>query len=492
MLEAEFLASPDEVQSLLNRRSFLGKSTAGIGVMALASLLQGDARAAATSQPGPGSGSPGFPEFAPRAKRVIYLFQSGGPSHLDLFDYKPGLEKVNGQELPDSVRKGQRLTGMTSDQKTKPMAASIFKFNRHGRNGTWISELLPHTASIVDEIALVRTMTTSAINHDPAVTFCQTGAEQPGRPTLGAWLSYGLGSANRDLPSFVVLTSGQVGQNLHTRYWEAGFLPTVHQGIQFRPKGDPVLFLSNPKGMSPDTRRSILDSIRSLNELKRESIGDPEIATRIEQYEMAFRMQTSVPELMDLSREPDSTFELYGPDAKIPGTFAANCLLARRLAERDVRFVQLYHRDWDHHGGLPANIRKMAAQTDRASAALVIDLKRRGLLDDTVVIWGGEFGRTVYSQGNLTRTDYGRDHHGRCYTQWMAGGGFKPGLVYGETDDFGYNIEKDPVPIHDFHATLLRLLGVEHTHLTYRSQGRDFRLTDIAGELIPALVEGRV
>lgn len=475
--------------SPIGRRPFLGRATTGIGVVALASLLNGEGWAAPRrSAAGGRAGALEALDFAPKAKRVIYLFQSGGPSHLDLFDYKPGLEQLNGQELPDSVRKGQRLTGMTADQKTKPMAASIFRFAQHGQAGTWVSELLPHTARIVDEIALVRTMTTTAINHDPAVTFCQTGAEQPGRPTLGAWLSYGLGTANQDLPAFVVLTSGQVGQNLHTRYWESGFLPTVHQGIQFRAKGDPVLFLSNPKGMAPAMRRSILDSIRALNEMKHEAIGDPEIATRIEQYEMAFRMQTSVPELMDLSHEPDSTFALYGPDARTPGTFAANCLLARRLAERDVRFVQLYHRDWDHHGGLPANIRRQCSQTDQASAALVLDLKQRGLLDDTVVIWGGEFGRTVYSQGNLTKTDYGRDHHGRCYSQWMAGGGFKPGLVYGETDDFGYNIVRDPVPVHDFHATLLRLLGVEHTHLTYRFQGRDFRLTDIAGEVMPALL----
>jgi hypothetical protein len=461
--------------------------------MALAWLLNGEAFGAPAPAKGadPRLGTRGaLPRLhlAPKAKRVIYLFQSGGPSHLDLFDYKPKLQEMNGAELPESVRMGQRLTGMTSGQSKKPIAASIFQFAQHGKNGAWVSDLLPHTARVVDDLCIVRSMNTDAINHDPAVTFCQTGSEQPGRPTLGAWLSYGLGSENRDIPAYVVLISGQTGQNLHTRYWESGFLPSIHQGVQFRAKGDPVLFLSNPAGMSPGVRRRVLDGIREMNAMKQEAIGDPEIRTRIEQFEMAYRMQTSVPELMDLSKEPASTFEMYGPDAKMPGTFAANCLLARRLAERDVRFIQLYHRDWDHHGGLPAGIRQQCKQTDQGAAALVQDLKQRGLLDDTLVIWGGEFGRTVYSQGDLTKDNYGRDHHGRCYTLWMAGGGVKPGLVHGETDDFGYNITKDPVSIHNFHATVLSLLGIDHTKLIYRFQGRDFRLTDVEGEVVKDLL----
>jgi len=479
------MSNLNELRDLMSRRQFLSGGSALVGSAALASLLGDAASAAPAAQ---GSGALKMLHYAPKAKRIIYLFQSGGPSHLDLFDYKPNLQAVNGTELPESVRMGQRLTGMTSGQSKKPVAASIFKFERQGKNGAWLSELLPHTAKIVDDLCIVRTMKTDAINHDPAVTYFQTGAEQPGRPTLGAWLSYGLGSLNRDLPAYVVMTSGQVGQNLHTRYWEAGFLPTIHQGVQFRPKGDPVLFLSNPRGMNTATRRTVLDAIREINTQKQQSVGDPEIATRIEQYEMAFRMQASVPELMDLSKEPASTFEMYGPDAKIPGTFASNCLLARRLAERDVRYIQLYHRDWDHHGGLPAGIRSQCKQTDQPSAALVADLKARGLLDDTLVIWGGEFGRTVYSQGDLTKDNYGRDHHGRCYSLWMAGGGVKAGTVYGETDDFGYNIVKDPVEVHDFHATILRQLGIDHKKLLYRFQGRDFRLTDVAGNVVEGLL----
>jgi hypothetical protein len=476
------------LEKLLTRRRFLSGSAASLGTLALASLLNEAQAAPAAAPAGLYHGALQKLHFAPRAKRVIYLFQSGGPSQLDLFDPKPGLEKQRGIDLPASVRMGQRITGMTSGQKTLPVAPSIFKFAQHGQSGAWMSDLLPHTAKIADDLCIIRTMTTDAINHDPAVTFCQTGNQQPGRPTMGAWLSYGLGSENRDMPAFVVLLSGQTGQNLHTRYWESGFLPTIHQGVQFRSKGDPVLFLSNPDGMPPAIRRRILDGVREVNTLKRDAIGDPEIATRIEQYEMAFRMQTSVPELMDLSKEPASTFELYGPDAKVPGSYAANCLLARRMAERNVRFVQLYHRDWDHHGGLPGGIRDQAHQTDQASAALITDLKQRGLLDDTLVIWGGEFGRTVYSQGDLTPTNYGRDHHGRCYTMWLAGGGTKPGVTYGETDDFGYNIVKNPVPIHDLHATLLHLLGIDHSKLNYRFQGRDFRLTDVEGQLVQAIM----
>jgi hypothetical protein len=476
----------DTLNQAITRRQFFGSTTTGIGVIALASLLNDKLFAAEDNLRVPGA--LGRLHFAPKAKRVIYLFQSGGPSHLDLFDYKPKLVEENGKELPESVRMGQRLTGMTSGQAKKPIAAPIFKFAQHGKCGAWVSELLPHTAKIVDDLCLIRSMNTHAINHDPAVTFCQTGDQQPGRPTMGAWLSYGLGSENRDLPAFVVLLSGREGQNLHTRYWESGFLPTIHQGVQFRSKGDPVLFLSNPSGMSPAVRRRILDGVGELNRMKLEAIGDPEIATRIEQFEMAYRMQTSVPELMDISKEPESTFKLYGDDARTPGTFASNCLLARRMAERNVRFIQLYHRDWDHHGGLPGGIRSQSKQTDQASATLVTDLKQRGLLDDTLVIWGGEFGRTVYSQGDLTKDNYGRDHHGRCYTVWLAGGGVKPGLVYGETDDFGYNIVKDPLHIHDFHATILHLLGIDHVKLTHRFQGRDFRLTDIAGNVVRDLL----
>ncbi len=474
----------------LTRRAFFGRSAAGIGTLALASLLGEGAPAEAAPKTDP-LALPGAMKrlhWAPKAKRIIYLFQSGGPSHIDLFDHKPKLHERNGIELPDSVRMGQRITGMTSGQKSLPVAAPVFKFARHGKSGAWVSELLPHTAKIVDELCLIKTMETHAINHDPAVTMIQTGNQQPGRPTLGAWMSYGLGSVNRDLPGFVVLLSGQTGQNLHTRYWEAGFLPTIHQGVQFRSNGDPVLFLANPAGMTPGIRRGVLDGIRELNRLKLRSVGDPEIATRIEQFEMAYRMQTSVPELMDVSKEPESTFQLYGEEARKPGSYAANCLLARRLAERGVRFIQLYHRDWDHHGSLPGGIRSQAKQTDQGSAALVMDLKQRGLLDDTIVIWGGEFGRTIYSQGNLTKDNYGRDHHGRCFSVWVAGGGFKAGYTHGETDDFCYNIVRDPVHVHDFHATILHLMGVDHTKLVYRFQGRDFRLTDIAGETIKGLL----
>lgn len=471
----------------IDRRALLSRTLFGIGSIALTSLLGEEVASAPLGGLHPTPNTP-LPNKAPKAKRVIYLFQSGGPSHLDLFDYKPKLKEHHGIDLPESVRMGQRLTGMTSGQKTKPVAASKFAFAQHGRSGAWLSELLPHTAKVVDDLCIVRSLYTEAINHDPAVTLIQTGNQQPGRPTMGAWLSYGLGSTNRDLPSYVVLISGQEGQNLHTRYWESGFLPSVHQGVQFRSKGDPILFVSNPKGMASPVRRTILDGIRDLNREKLSQAGDPEIATRIDQYELAYRMQTSVPELMDISKESESTLAMYGPEAKTPGTFAANCLLARRLAERDVRFIQLYHRDWDHHGGLNGGLAAQACHTDQASAALIQDLKQRGLLDDTIVVWGGEFGRTVYSQGDLTKDGYGRDHHGRCFSVWLAGGGFKGGTVYGETDDFAYNIVKDPIHVHDLHATLLHLLGIEHTKLTYRFQGRDFRLTDVAGNLVPALL----
>ena len=453
-----------------SRRGFLGQ-------LALASLLKGK------------GGLPALPHHAPKAKRIIYLFMSGGPSQMELFDYKPHLEKVAGDELPESIRKGQRLTGMTSTQASFPCVPSIFDFAQHGQSGAWVSELLPETAKIVDRLTFIRSMHTEAINHDPAVTFFQTGSQIAGRPSMGAWLSYGLGTENEDLPSFVVLiTQGTGGQPIYDRLWGSGFLPTRYSGVKFRSVGDPVLYLSDPPGYDRKTRRSYLDALNDLNRINHDEYGDPEIETRIAQYEMAFRMQASVPDLTDLSDEPESTFELYGEDARKPGTFAANCLLARRLAERDVRFIQLYHRGWDQHNTLPKNIRRQAEGTDRPSAALIRDLERRGLLDDTLVVWGGEFGRTVYCQGRLTEQDYGRDHHPRCFTMWMAGGGAKQGLTYGETDDFSYNITKDPVHVHDLQATLLHMMGVDHTKLTYRYQGRDFRLTDVHGEVVNELM----
>jgi hypothetical protein len=428
--------------------------------------------------------------FPARAKRVIYLFMAGGPSQMELFDYKPKLEQLHKTELPDSVRMGQRITTMTSGQSAFPVARSLFKFAQHGQTGTWISELLPHTASIVDDLCIVKTVNTEAINHDPAITYIQTGFQQPGRPCLGAWLSYGLGAANANLPTFIVMISSgkESDQPLYTRLWSSGFLPSEHQGVQFRGIGDPVLFLSNPPGVSDGIRRRMLDGLSALNAEHYGVMGDPEINTRIAQYEMAFRMQTSVPALTDISNEPDSVLELYGPEVRKPGSFAYNCLMARRMAERDVRFVQLYHRGWDQHNSLPRRIREQCADTDQPSAALVKDLKQRGLLDDTLVIWGGEFGRTVYCQGTLEPDNYGRDHHGRCYSVWMAGGGIKPGISYGETDDFCYNIVRDPVHIHDLNTTILHCLGIDHERLTYRFQGRDFRLTDVHGHLVKDLL----
>jgi hypothetical protein len=467
-----------EHRTLLTRRHFFGRAGNAVGLAALASLLEADGRAADTPQPA---------HFAPKAKRVIYLFQSGGPSHLELLDYKPKLRDKHGTELPDSVRMGQRLTGMTSGQKSFPVIASRFGFRRHGRAGTWLGELLPHTGRVIDELCVIRSMYTEAINHDPAITYIQTGSQQPGRPSLGAWVAYGLGSPARDLPAFVVMISHGTGrdanQGLLDRLWGSGFLPSRYQGVKLRSQGDPVLYLSDPPGIDRDLRRDMLDGLARLNQLQHEQTGDPEVATRIAQYEMAFRMQTSVPDLIDLSREPKSTFDLYGPDSRKPGTFAANCLLARRLVERGVRFVQLYHRGWDQHGALVSNMPKQCQDVDQAQAGLLIDLKRRGLLDETLVIWGGEFGRTVYGQGGL-QADYGRDHHGRCFSLWLAGGGIKPGIVHGETDDYGYNIVRDPVHVHDLNATLLHCLGVDHKRLTYRFQGRDFRLTDVHGNVV--------
>jgi len=462
------------------RRHFFSRGAGGIGVAALASIFQRSGLAASAIE--------GIPHFAPTAKRVILLHQSGGPSQLDLFDYKPGLQKQRGIELPDSVRMGQRITGMTSGQGTLPVAPSIFQFKQHGKSGAWVSDLLPHTAKIVDDLTIIKTVNTEAINHDPAITFFQTGSQQPGRPSIGSWVSYGLGSANDNLPEFVVLLSQahaiNTDQPLFSRLWSSGFLPSSHQGVRFRSGGNPVLYLDDAPGISRSTRRSMLDSVAALNRKHAEQYGDPEIQTRIRQYEMAYRMQTSVPDLMDLSKEPDSTFEMYGPESRKPGSYAANCLLARRLAERNVRFIQLYHRGWDQHNDLPRDLALQCGGTDQPTAALVSDLKQRGLLKDTLVIWGGEFGRTVYSQGKLTEANYGRDHHPRCFTMWMAGGGIKPGNVIGETDDFGYNVVSDPVHVHDLQATILHCLGVDHTRLTFQFQGRRFRLTDVAGSVI--------
>lgn len=474
----------------LNRRHFLARSGVGLGSIALGSLLdRPSARAATAPSAAEFGGLQGLPHFPPRAKRVIYLFQSGAPSQMDLFDYKPTLAGKHGIELPDSIRMGQRITTMTSGQKNFPVAPSIFKFSRNGKSGAWLSELLPHTAKIVDELCIIRSLQTEAINHDPAITFVQTGSQLAGRPSMGTWVAYGLGSENQDLPAFVVLLSrGRTDQPLYDRLWGSGFLPTRYQGVKLRGGKEPVLYLANPAGCSPQTRRQMLDDIGELNNLRHSETGDPEILTRVAQYELGYRMQSSVPELTDLSREPQSVLDMYGPDVRRPGSYAANCLLARRLAERGVRFIQLYHMGWDQHTNLPAQIREQCRDTDQPSAALINDLKQRGLLDDTLVIWGGEFGRTIYSQGQLTADNYGRDHHPRCFTIWMAGGGIKPGVIHGETDDFSYNIVRDPVEIYDLNATILHLLGIEHTKLTYKFQGRDFRLTDVHGQVVKSIL----
>jgi hypothetical protein len=464
------------------RRDFLTRTSLGLGALTLGSMIDPFSLNAAMPEAG---GILGKPHFTPKVKRVIYLFQSGAPSQLDLFDYKPLLNKLNGQELPESVRQGQRLTGMTAGQTSFPLAGSLFNFKQHGQSGAWVSELMPHTAKITDELCFIKSMYTEAINHDPAVTFIQTGSQFPGRPSIGSWVSYGLGSDNSNLPGFVVLvTKDKFGQPLYSRLWGNGFLPSEHQGVQFRAGKNPVLFLSNPPGVSEKNRRTQLDHLNTLQEIQFERTGDPEIRARMSQYEMAFRMQTSVPEIMDTSGEPDYIYEMYGEDSKKPGTYAANCLLARRLIEKDVKFVQLYHQGWDQHGNLPSAIKKQCKETDQPSAALIMDLKQRGLLDDTLVIWGGEFGRTNYSQGTLSPTDYGRDHHPKCYTLFMAGAGVKAGTVYGSTDDFGYNIASDGVHIHDFQATLMHLLGVNHEKLNFKYQGRRFRLTDVHGRVI--------
>jgi len=473
----------------LSRRGFLNRFGLGLGGLALANLIQPAKLLGASAGSADRGLLNGHLHFPAKAKRVIYLFMAGGPSQIETFDYKPVLNERNGEQLPDSVRKGQRLTGMSGNQSSLPLAGSKFKFAQHGRTGAWVSELLPHTAGVVDDLCIVRSMFTEAINHDPAITFLQTGSEMSGRPSMGAWVHYGLGSDNENLPSFVVLiTPGKVDQPLYSRLWGSGFLPSEFQGVQFRSGPEPVLYLNNPAGVAPASRRLLLDRLRELHAHAAEKLGDAEMDARIAQYEMSYRMQTSVPEVMDLSAEKPETFALYGPDAKKPGTFAANCLLARRLAEKGVKFIQLYHQGWDQHGDLPRAISVQCQETDQASAALITDLKQRGLLEDTLVIWGGEFGRTSYSQGKLTADNYGRDHHPRCFSLWMAGGGVKAGTVYGETDDFSYNLVKNGVHVHDFHATLLRLLGVDHERLTYLHQGRRFRLTDVSGKVIEDLL----
>ena len=476
----------------LTRRQFFGLGARGIGIGALGSLLGGDSLFAAAAQSRTGAGGlPGLPHVPPRAKRVIFLHQSGGPSQLETFDYKPNLLRYQGTQIPDSVRMGQRIA-QAMGQSSLPVANSIYGFAQHGASGAWVSELLPHTAKIVDDLTIIKTVHTDAINHDPAITFIQTGFQQPGRPSMGAWLSYGLGTENDTLPTFVVLLSQahaiNADQPLFSRLWASGFLPSSYQGVRFRSGSTPVLFLDNPPGVNATTRREMLDAAARLNAMRQAAYGDPEIETRIAQYEMAYRMQTSVPELMDLSKEPDSVFEMYGPESRKPGTYAANCLLARRLAERNVRFIQLYHRGWDQHADLPRDVALQCRGTDQPTAALVTDLKQRGLLDDTLVVWGGEFGRTVFSQGKLTNANYGRDHHPRNFCMWVAGGGTKRGFVLGETDDFSYNVVSDPVSVHDLQATILHLLGIDHTKLTYRFQGRDFRLTDVHGTVVDKIL----
>ncbi len=487
-LNEYFLQTPEfsELNKKLDRRNFLSKTAGGLGALALSGLLSNSVDAKSTEQLIMNA----LPKIAPKAKRVVYLFMAGGPSQFETFDYKPKLLNMFGKELPDSVRKGQRLTGMSANQAVLPIVPTAFNFKEYGKNKTWVSELLPYTAQIIDEICVVKSMFTEQINHDPAITFFQTGHQLPGRPSIGSWVSYGLGSENKNLPSFIVLVSNNAAkdQPLYARLWGNGFLPSEHQGVQFRSGKDPVLFLNNPEGYDGADRQQMLGYLSKLNRVQNEVWGDPEVDARMAQYELAFRMQTSVPDVMDTSQEPEEVFNLYGKDSRNKGTFAANCLLARKLLEKDVRFVQLYHQGWDHHGGLPKNIKTQCSQTDQASAALVVDLKRRGLLEDTLVIWGGEFGRTVYSQGKLSKDDYGRDHHPRCFSMWMTGAGLKKGFSYGETDDFSYNIIKNPVHVHDFQATLLHLLGIDHEQLTFKFQGRRFRLTDVHGQVVKEIL----
>ena len=478
-----------QYESAFTRRDFLAKTGLGIGAAALAQMLGSESKADDSAA---AAAAPRFPNLAPKAKRVICLFQSGGPSHLDLFDNKPVLSQRFNEDLPDSVRQGQRITGMVASQARLALQPSKYTFKQCGPGGASISDLLPHTQSIAGDICVVNSMFTEAINHDPAITFFQTGSQQPGRPSMGSWIDYGLGRMNENLPAFVVLvsvaTKGGAGQGLLARLWGNGFLPSRYQGVQFRGAGDPVLYLSDPEGITRDRRRIMLDGIGELNRMQFERVGDPEIETRISQYEMAYRMQSSVPDLMDLAGEPKHALDLYGPDVTKPGSFARNCMLARRLAERGVSFIQLYHRDWDHHGGLPDRMPSICQDVDQPSAALVQDLKQRGLLDDTLIIWGGEFGRTPYAQGNANREKYGRDHHGRAFSIWMAGGGIRPGIVHGKTDDFGFNIVENGMHIHDLQATILSCLGIDHTKLTFKFQGRQFRLTDVHGEVVRAIL----
>jgi len=478
-----------ESKLIENRRQLFGRVSTGIGSLALASLLNPQLLAAPQKSAAARGALPGLPHFAAKARRVIYLLQSGAPSQMELLDYKPSLKKLHGKPLPDSIRQGQRLTGMTSAQKSFPIVNPPFPFRQHGKSGTWISDLLPHMSKVVDDICVVKSMHTEAINHDPAITFFQTGHQQPGRPSIGSWFSYGLGSENADLPAFVVLLSKNTfyqAQPIYSRLWGTGFLPSNHQGVKLRSQGDPVLYLNDPAGSDRSSRRKSLDALAELNRLREAEIGDPEIRTRIAAYEMAYRMQTSVPELANTADEPESTFKLYGEEARTPGTHAANCLLARRLAERDVRFIQVFHRGWDHHSNLAKHVPVLSKETDQGTAALITDLKQHGLLEDTLVIWGGEFGRTVYSQGGIKK--YGRDHHPRCFFVFFAGGGVKGGMSYGETDDFCYNITADPVHVHDFHATIMHLMGVDHERLTYRFQGRDYRLTDVYGKVVRSIL----
>ncbi|RYE21449.1 MAG: DUF1501 domain-containing protein [Sphingobacteriales bacterium] len=469
----------------INRRRFLSRMSLGLGSVALGSLLVPDLFGGIGTQDDAGF-IPGIPHFAPKAKRVIYLFQNGGPSQLESFDYKPKLTEMWGQELPASVRMGQRLTGMTSGQASFPLVGSFTGFKQYGQSGAWVSDLFPYTSKIVDDICIIKSMHTEAINHDPALTFFQTGAQQGNRPSMGAWLSYGLGSENKNLPAFTVLLSrGKgVGQGVYSKLWSNGFLDSIHQGVQFSKGEDPVLYLNDQDGLNKYERKKMLDNLAQINQLSYEEFGDPEISTKVQQYEMAYRMQTAIPEVTDVSKESDDIVKMYGPDCLVPGTYAANCLLARKLSESGVRFVQLYHQGWDQHGNLPGDMVKQAKDVDQASAALITDLKQRGLLDETLVIWGGEFGRTNYSQGTLTKDNYGRDHHPRCFSIWMAGGGIKPGTVYGESDEFGYNIIKDPVHVHDFQATVLNQLGLDHEKLIYKHLGRRYRLTDVSGKVV--------
>jgi uncharacterized protein (DUF1501 family) len=504
-----------EAELLMTRRQLFGRTTLGVGTAALSRLLTVGGLggltgiAAALDQQKRSGGLAGFPNFAPKAKQVIYLFMSGGPSQLDLWDYKPKLHDLFNTDLPDTVRRGQRVTTMTSGQTRFPVAPSKYKFSHYDnqQDGIWVSELLPHTAGVVNELCVVKTAWTEAINHDPATSYLQTGSQIPGRPSMGAWLSYGLGSLNENLPTYVVLhskvSSGKPNQPVYPRLWGSGFLPGQYQGTSLRSSGDPVLYLEDPDGMDRSTRRAMLDDVAALNHHELDAFGDPEIAARIEQYELAFRLQASVPDLMDLSKEPAETFDLYGEAAHEPGTFAANCLLARRMVQRGVRFIQIFQRGWDMHSDLGVDMPTQAKDVDQGCAALIKDLKRTGLLDETLVIWGGEFGRTVYCQGPLSATNYGRDHHPRAFTVWMAGGGVKPGIVYGQTDDFGYNIvDKDgatidpsvdnftpgAVHVHDLQATILNQLGIDHTKLAYHYQGRDFRLTDVNGHVVKDLL----